>query len=234
MCVSLMSNAQENKQKDASKTTNEISKPSRDFLMIQLTYDNWANTPNHVDIGGLGRGFGAYIAYDFPFAKSNFSFAAGLGVTSNNIYFNDQLLIMNSASDSVIFQDVDTNLVDDTKRENFYRKSKLNTTYLEVPFELRFFGNKINRNKGFKAAVGMKVGLLLGAHTKVKHVLAGPLITEKVNTGRYIETWRFTPNVRVGWGNFSLYGSYNLSKLFKAGMGPEVNPYSIGITITGL
>lgn len=213
----------------AKDEKNKIVKPSRDFFMFQMTYDNWAKTPDYIDIGGIGRGFGAYLAYDFPISQSHFSFAAGIGVTTNNIYFNDQIPVMNRNSDTIIFQNVDT-----MPDVNFYKKQKLNTTYLEVPLELRFFGNKDNRNQGFKAAVGMKVGLLVGAHTKVSHSLAGPIIKEKVNTKRYVESWRFTPNVRLGWGNFSLYGSYNLTGLFKAGMGPEVFPYSIGICITGL
>lgn len=221
-------------QKETKSEKHEVMKPSRDFFMLQITYDNWASTPNNVKIGGIGRGFGAYLAYDFPFSKSNFSFAAGIGVTTNNIYFDNQIPIMNAATDSIIFQNVDTGMVSPDQRENFYKKSKLNTTYLEVPFELRFFGNKLNRNKGFKASIGMKVGLLVGASSKVNHSLVGPVIIEKVNTQRFVESWRFTPNVRVGWGNFSLYGSYNLSPLFKKGMGPEVFPYSIGICITGL
>ena len=35
----------------------EIKKPSRDFLMLQFTYEGWTNTPDTVKTGGLGRGF---------------------------------------------------------------------------------------------------------------------------------------------------------------------------------
>jgi len=207
---------------------NEIVKPSRDFFMLQLTYENWNPTPDGVKIGGIGRGFNAYLCYDFPISKSHFSFAAGIGIGSSNIYFKDQIAVMNTAADSITFANVDTS------GANLYKKSKLNTTYLEAPFELRFFSNKVNRNRGFKAAIGMRVGILVGAHTKVRHAVSNTLINEKVNTKRYIQTWRFAPTFRVGWGNFSAYASYNLSPLFKAGQGPEVFPYSIGICISGL
>jgi len=216
-------------QEEAEAPKKKVVKPSRDFVMFQLTYDSWANVPEEVKIGGIGRGFNAYLCYDFPISRSNFSFAAGIGVSSNNIYFKDQLLIMNAPSSEVAFVNVDT-----AANTDFYKKSKLNTTYVEAPFELRFFGNKENRNRGFKAAIGMRVGLLVGAHTKNKNTLSGSAIVEKVNTKRYIQTWRFAPTARIGWGNFSLYGSYNLSALFKNGAGPEVYPYSIGICITGL
>ncbi|WP_118950665.1 outer membrane beta-barrel protein [Taibaiella helva] len=230
LAFSLGAQAQESTTDTKSEPTKKKSviKPSRDFLMIQLSYDNWAKTPDNVKIGGIGRGFNAYLCYDFPISRSNFSFAAGIGVSSNNIYFDDQRLVMNTSSSTAVFQNVDTNGTND------YKKNKLNTTYLEAPFELRFFGNKENRNRGFKMAIGMKVGILVGAHTKDKHNVGGTYVVEKVNTKRYFETWRFAPTARIGWGNFGIFGSYNLSQLFKNGAGPEVYPYSIGISITGL
>lgn len=224
LAISSVAMAQEKEE-----TKKKVVKPSRDFLMIQLTYENWKGTPDNVKIGGIGRGFNAYLCYDFPISKSNFSFAAGIGVGNSNIYFDDQLAVLNSNSGSIKFQNVDT-----AANVDNYKKSKLSMTYLEAPFELRFFGDKENRNRGFKAAIGMRVGLLIAAHSKNKNTLSGPAVVEKVNTKRYMQTWRFAPTARIGWGNFSVYGSYNLSPLFNNGEGPEVYPYSIGISITGL
>jgi len=234
LSISALVTAQDKKAANTPDTKletvkDEIVKPSRDFFMLQLTYENWNQTPDDIRIGGVGRGFNAYLCYDFPIAKSHFSFAAGLGIGSSNIYFKDQIAVMNTENDSITFANVDT-----ASGVNLYKRSKLNTTYLEAPFELRFFGNKENRNKGFKAAIGMRVGLLVGAHSKVRHSVGNTVITEKVNTKRYIQTWRFAPTFRIGWGNLSLYGSYNVSPLFKAGQGPEVFPYSIGICLSGL
>lgn len=207
----------------------KVIKPSRDFVMFQLTYENWANTPDSVKIGGIGRGFNAYLCYDFPISKSNFSFAAGIGVGTSNIYFDNQLPILNSSATAIRFQNVDT-----ASGVDLYKKSKMTTAYIEAPFELRFFGDKENRNRGFKAAIGMRVGILVGAHTKNKNSVSGPTLVEKVNSKSYFQTWRFAPTARIGWGNFSLYGSYNLSPLFNNSQGPEVYPYSIGLCITGL
>lgn len=209
-----------------SKPAKKIVKPSRDFLMVQLTYENWANVPDSVSIGGVGRGFNAYLCYDFPIAKSNFSFAAGIGVGTSNIYFKNQVIVLGSGS-SVSFKDVDS-------ASSVYKKSKLTTAYLEVPLELRFFGDKENRNRGFKAAVGMRVGMLINAHSKNKNSVNGPLVTEKVSSTSYFQTWRFAPTARIGWGNFSLYGSVNITTLFNSGQGPQVYPYSIGLCVTGL
>lgn len=206
----------------------EVTKPSRDFLMVELMYNGWLNAPDSIKTGGLGRGFNMYVCYDFPIGKkkeTHFSFAAGLGISSSNVYLKDQEIVLDD-------------LVDSTSQARFipesknYKKYKLTTTYLEAPFELRFFGNKYNRNKGFKAAIGLRAGTLLGAGTKGKEV--DTKIVYKVNSKRYIENWRFSTSLRLGWGNFNIIGTYNLTNLYKEGQGPAITPYAIGLSITGL
>ena len=199
--------------------------PSRDYLMIQFGYDNWTNAPDSIKITGFGRAFNTYLCYDFPIKKSNFSFAAGIGVGTSNIYFKDQEVLLTDTSSSISF----------IPERQAYKKYKLTTAYLEAPFEIRYFGNKENRNKGVKLAIGLKVGTLLSSHTKGKRTYNSKPIIEKVNTKRYLETWRYAATGRIGYGNFSVFGSYNLGGLFKVNSGPEnVRPYSIGICLSGL
>ena len=214
-------------QEKAAEPLREIQKPSRDFVMLQLTYNNWQNTPDSVKIKGIGRGFNAYLCYDFPIKKSHFSFAAGLGVGTSNIYFKDQELGFTDTGS----RGAQVGFFAESKD---YKKYKLTTAYLEAPFELRYFGNKDNRNRGFKMAVGLKVGTLVGAHTRGRYTLEGTKMTEKVNTRRYFESWSFAGTARVGWGNLSVVGTYNLTNLFKENQGPAVVPYSVGICLTGL
>jgi hypothetical protein len=207
-------------------TTTGIEKASRDFVMLQFTYENWIR-PDSIKVTGFGRGFNGYICYDFPIAKSNLSFAAGIGIGTSNIYLNNQHIKLN-----------DTGSLGAQARflpeDRDYKKYKLTTAYLEAPFELRYFGNRENRNKGFKAAIGLRVGTLVGAHTKGRYAVEGAKIIEKENTKRYLENWRFAGTLRLGWGNFTLLGTYNLNQLYKAGNGPEITPYSIGLCISGL
>lgn len=207
----------------------EVTKPARDFITLSFHYDTWMNAPEDVRITGFGRGFSAHFAYDFPIKSSNFSFAPGLGINTSNIYFDKQILNLNQTGTSIQFIDID---VDDNGA--LYKSSKYNYTYLEAPLEFRYFGNKLNRNKGFKLSMGAKVGLLVGAKSRVKHVLSGPAVVEKVNSKRYLATWRLAPVVRIGWGNFSVFGSYQVTSLFNAGEGPAVYPLSVGISISGL
>ena len=211
---------------EGEKKSATIRKPARDFFMFQLTYDNWMDTPDSVNITGFGHGINVYVCYDFPIAKSNFSFAGGIGIGTSSLYFNNQQLIFTDTGAAA-----GVRFAPETKD---YKKFKFATTYLEAPFELRFFGNKENRNKGFKAAIGLRIGTLVGAHTKAKYTVEGSKATDKVNTKRFLENWRFAGTLRLGWGNFTLFGSYGLNSVFKENAGPEVVPYSLGLCITGL
>lgn len=216
--------AQDVVKNDGKKERTELSKPSRDFLMLQFVYSGWDKTPDSLKVGGISRGFNAYLCYDFPIKKSHFSFAAGIGIGTDNVYLNDQ---------EIVLTDVDSNAQARFVAESqSYKKYKVNTTYLEAPFELRFFGNKENRNKGFKTAIGLRVGSLIGGKTKGK--VEGTKVIHKVNTRNYLEKWRFAGTFRVGYGNFTLLGTYNLTNLYQDLAGPPITPYSIGICITGL
>jgi hypothetical protein len=204
-----------------------IEKPARDFVMLQFTYEGWAKKPDSVKAGGFGRGFNGYVCYDFPIKNSNLSFAAGIGVGSSNIYFEDQEIRLTDtgargASVAFVPESID------------YKKYKLNTTYLEAPLELRYFGERVNRNKGFKAAIGMRAGILVGAHVKDVRSVEGTKVVDKINTKRYLDKYRFSATARLGWGNFSLFGSYNLNSLYQENAGPEIVPYSVGLCISGL
>ena len=39
---------------------------------------------------------------------------------------------------------------------------------------------------------------------------------------------------RLGFGHFTLYGSYAITPLFKEGNGPDINPLTVGLNLSGL
>ncbi|MBL7766223.1 MAG: outer membrane beta-barrel protein [Chitinophagaceae bacterium] len=210
---------------DIKSDKSSYAMPSRDYLMFQIGYENWSNVPDSIKIGGLGRALNTYLCYDFPIMKSNFSFAAGIGVGTSSVYLKGQQIVL---TDTTAYIQFIPETVD-------YKKYKYTTAYIEAPFELRYFGNKENRNVGFKAAIGMRIGALVSAHTKSKRTLNSKPIVEKTSTKRYLETWRYAATVRLGYGNFSVYGAYSISNLFRVNSGPEnVKPFQLGLCITGL
>lgn len=215
---------------NTNATPPPIVKASRDFLMVQFAYNNWIKKPDSVKTKTFGYTFNAYLCYDFPIKRTHFSFAAGIGVNANVNYLDQQVLAL---SDTGV-KGYEARFLPDTASQSKYKRYKVATTYLQAPFELRYFGNNLNRNKGFKAAIGLQVGTLLGAHTKGLRSVEGTNIKEKVDTKRYMSPWNFAATARVGWGNFTLYGSYNLTNVFKDNAGPVITPMSVGICLTGL
>lgn len=211
---------------NSTNSTPPIVKAARDFVMLQFNYNNWAQKPDSVKNKQIGYGFNAFLCYDFPIKKTKLSFAPGLGINTSVVYLDQQSMVFNDTGSS--------SAVRFTPEDRDYKRYKFVTTYLQAPFELRYSSNTLNRNKGFKAAIGLQVGTLLGAHTKGTYSEGGSVIKEKEDTKRYVSPWNFAATVRVGYGNFSLFASYNLTNVFRENQGPVITPFSAGICLTGL
>jgi hypothetical protein len=210
----------------------DISNRAGDHFLIQIGYDKWANMPDSIHTKGFSRSFNMYLMFDFPF-KTNpqFSVALGAGIGTSNIYFDKMMVDVAGNTQTLRFRNVaDTN--------NF-KKYKLVTAYLEAPVELRFTADPVNYGKSFKVAIGAKIGTLLNVHTKGKNLLnkSGGTVNSyivKENSKRYFNGNRLCVTGRIGYGSFSLFGSYQVNSFIKEGSGPDVKPYSIGLTISGL
>ena len=212
---------------DWSKTN--VYKRAADHFMFQFGYAGWSGHGDTMNIGGFSRTANVYLMFDFPF-KSNphFSAAVGAGVGSDNIFFKKTTIDIKHQSGILFTADTLTK----------YKKYKLNTSFFEIPVELRWSARPDNMNKGFKAALGMKLGILYDAKTKAKvdrdvDGNAGYWLKEK--SQRSFQGTRLALIGRVGYGNFTAFGSYTITELFKVGLGPQgVRPWTVGVTFSGL
>jgi hypothetical protein len=200
-----------------------VKKPARDLIMLQLNYNTWLRKPDTVNTRTFGYSFNGYFCYDFPIKNSKFSFAAGIGIATSVIYLNQQVILDTGTSTAQFEPDT-----------THYKHYKLVTTYISAPFELRYFSNMDNRNVGFKAAIGLKIGTLLGGGTRGLTSIDGTKVKYKTDTKRFLSPWDFAATARIGWGNFSLFASYNLTNVFKVNEGPLITPAALGICVTGL
>lgn len=223
--------AQETPAPEKKKEKVVLSSRSNDHLMLQLGYTTWAGIPDTINQKGLSKSFNAYFMFDFPFKSSpKLSIGVGAGIGSDHISFTKTNLGIKENTSSIHF----TNVPD----TNHYKKTKLATVYFEAPVELRFSANP-ETGKGIKAALGVKVGTLLNAHTRnTKYEdKNGNLLNDyvmKESSKSFFNKTRISGMARLGYGHFTLYGSYQFTPLFKDGSGPEVRPFSIGITLSGL
>ena len=209
-----------------------LSGRANDHFMIQLGYAGWAGKPDSINTGGFSKSFNVYFMFDFPF-KTNpkLSMAFGPGISSDHIQFKKTYVGIKDITETLQFRDQS-----DT---NHFKKTKLNTTYLEAPVEFRYTANPLNSDKSFKFAIGAKVGTMINAHTRNKEFenKSGNTLNSysmKESSKRFFNTTRLVGTARVGLGHFTLYGSYQITSLFKEGVAAEIRPFSIGLTISGL
>ena len=87
---------------------------------------------------------------------------------------------------------------------NHFKKTKLATSYAELPLELRYTADPEN-GKGLKFGLGVRIGALFNAHTRnvTLQNRNGNLIndyTMKENSTKFINKTRFEGTFRVGYG----------------------------------
>ncbi|OMP75582.1 MULTISPECIES: porin family protein [unclassified Chitinophaga] len=194
---------------------------SADYLVIQAGYVNMNGTGASSLHMGFNRTLNVALMYDIPLSESKFSLGAGLGIGSDHYYFSKEKIdITNTTSPSR------------TASDN-YKHSKMATTYLEIPLELRFHQRQDNLNKGFKVAVGVKTGYLLNAHTRLVNNQTGHNVTEVESSKYWFNTIRFAGTARIGWGNYALFGTYALNNIFKSNNTYAVKAYTVGISFGG-
>jgi hypothetical protein len=205
---------------------------SADHFLLQLGYTGWQGTPDSIKTGGLPRTFNAYLMYDFPFKTNpHWSVALGAGIATDAMYFDKSAVMIAGTTPKLAFPNLDST--------DHFEKYKLATAYAEAPVELRFSSRPDDNRRSVKAALGVKAGLLLNAHTKGTTLQnkSGTTVNdykEKIFNKRYFNKQRISATVRIGFGHFSLFGSYQLTPLFKEGVAPAIRPYSVGLTLSGL
>ena len=205
-----------------------------DHVMIQLATDHWLGTPDSIDnhMKGLSRGANIYLMLDRPFkGNPKLSVGIGLGVSTSNVFFKRMAVEIISNSPTLPFTSLDTTF--------HFKKYKLETSYLEIPLELRFMSKPADPNHAIKVALGVKLATMLKAQTKGKELRNGDGSTvenfiEKQSSKSYFNTTRVSGTARIGYGIFGLFGSYSFTNLFKDGVAAEIHPLQVGLTISGL
>lgn len=141
----------------------------------------------------------------------------GVGFRWNNYKFSNVNMQLKKGTDSLeYFYDTTQN----------YSKSKLTIAHLTIPLMLEV--QIPLHSEDLYIAAGVEGTMKLGAHTKTK--------TESGEKNKnpndfYINTFAYNLSARVGYGDFGIYATYNMSPLFKKDQGPELYPYCVGVSL---
>lgn len=194
---------------------------------ISLGYDIynsiWMNMPTGVNTRVLNQGANVFAMYNHELNEKGLSVAAGLGISSENLFLKDNY-VSNIHADPIEFTAM--------PEGRSFSRSKLNFTYLDIPLELR-----LKTSKDFKFGLGFKFGILLDSKTYYKGDAMdtdgnylGYSKIEKNKKIDLLEKNRFGVQLRAGYKWIQVYGYYALNKVFIADKGPQMYPISVGVT----
>jgi hypothetical protein len=192
--------------------------------------------PKNFTTGWWGsRTVNLYYYYPIRFGKSKFSFNPGIGFGLDQFKFKSAYFVADTLRDGAF--EMVPNLRSDSTVYSGLKRSILGQHYLDIPLEFKFSVNPEDPNRTFWVSVGGRAGYLFNPYTKIKHKVDGETIVYKNKFFHGQDKFRYGPSMRVGFGNFNLWGFYNLSPLFAKDKGPDkttMTTFSIGISIIGL
>ena len=155
--------------------------------------------------------------------RNTIGLLTGLGLEWNNYRFDRDVTIREGAD-----QIIEPVILDSDWR---VKKSKLTDLYLTVPLLLEVQIPVRYQWRRIHLSVGMVGGMRLASHTKIKYKNNGNTRKDKDHDDFSINTFRYAGYVRVGYECINLFASYSFTPLFKDNKGPELTPYSMGITL---
>lgn len=200
----------------------KAKKRQGDQIILNIVSSAWTKLPKNVELKPINLSIEAYSMTPLIGKRTNVSLAMGFGVSTANYNINaapglDSLknTILNQLSDSIS-----------------YKKNKISVTYWDVPLELRFRTTPNEKGRSFKVVAGFKFGVMLSNHRKYK---GDNGFNKEIKIKEYnidhIAKYHYGPFFRMGYGKFTLYGSYMLTPLFEDKKGPEITPFTVGLSL---
>jgi hypothetical protein len=191
-----------------------------DHIVVSLFTDVWSGLPENMDTYIINRGIAFDYLQELPLGTSNFSIAAGLGLSSHNLYSN-HTYEWNEENNAFNF----TPIFDETD----YNNNKISLNYINIPLEFRF--RTRNLPKTFRIHAGIKGGYLINAHTKYYGDNAqGREIKIKQKSLDNIEPFLLGLNGRIGYGRVNISAFMSLTPLFRENNAEDAELISLGLT----
>ncbi|MBL0739605.1 outer membrane beta-barrel protein [Chryseolinea lacunae] len=204
-------------------------------FVLELGLNRGLSAPGDFSLGLWGsRTLNVYYQYEFRILKSKFSFVPGVGFSMERYKFKNSYVLdyaNATAPEPSMIAPANAGYPS-------IKNSKLITNYFEIPAEIRFTLNPDDPARSFKIGVGGRIGYLFDSFTKIKYSENGETKKIKDKQDFNLTKIRYGLTGRIGFGNFSLFGYYNLTPLFEKGKGlkdsgtfNDFNTMTIGISL---
>ena len=116
---------------------------------------------------------------------------------------------------------------------NSYSKNRFKTWFINAPLLLEL-NTGDNKNKSFHISAGAIFGFNLQTKIKYKYKdVGGSEQNEKDKQSFNTNPFRVSLTTRVGVGRFNVFATYSLTPLFENNRGPELYPFTVGVTLLG-
>jgi len=156
----------------------------------------------------------------FELGTKHIGLTTGLGFEFNRYEFKRNVRIMQN-SDS-------TWAIEDSLPQ--YDKNFLKATYLQIPLMLDFTTAAMEKGS-ISLAAGLIGGVRIGSKTKLKYFEDGDKNKDRVSSDYNLNPIKLSATARLSLGNLTLYANYGLTALFDGDKGPELYPFSVGLSV---
>ena len=157
----------------------------------------------------------------FPIIKDYLGITTGLGIQWNRFALKGNYDI--TATNDTIFG------VENTSVQ--YSKNVLSSTYLQAPLLLQINTNK-NPSESWTIAAGIVGGIRIGGLHKTKWEVDGNQSKDKTKDDFNFNPFSASLMGLVGYGNWNLYMTYNLTDVFNEGSALSLRGVNAGILLS--
>jgi len=162
------------------------------------------------------------VELDVRLINEHVKFSTGLGFNVRNFSFRNNYRLF-KANDSIAAGISGVDL----------EKNRLRVGYLTVPAMLYFNSHK-DPSKAFRIGAGAQAGLRLFQTYRTKHFADGQKFKDRTNRGWNTNLLTLEGRGVVGYGPVNLYATYSFVQLFEDDRGPELYPFTVGISFTNI
>jgi len=162
------------------------------------------------------------MQYGFGLGTDKIGLVTGLGLEWNNYHFDNNNTIQKVNGVIEPIEDLDLLYPN-------IQKNRLQTTYLRAPLLLEF--QIPAGKKRIYFAAGPIAGVKLFSNTKIVYKEDGDKQKMKDKDDFNLSSLRYGFTARAGYRGLKLFANYYMTPLFESGKGPELYPFSVGLTL---
>jgi len=179
-------------------------------------------------------------------ARNHFGLTSGLGFTFNNYYFSNSTLMIPDSSTLVAYK-----LVDQNGQEAEMKVNKLTVTWLTLPVLFEYQTNAKIKPNSFHVGLGVIGGVRICSYTKQSFYSRNTTYYLQDNNGQnvgsvyvdehpartkdqyHLNPFKVDATMRIGWSFLNFYATCSITQMYQKNQGPELYPWTIGITLLG-